>query len=706
MKLNPSSLSLKQDSSLDELFARKVPQAVQLLREAKVRIVNDLFWVFPKKIYPAPNLQSFHGIKEGQLFRGMGKVVRFQSHPNPYRYGRRKIPLGNLLLVVEDVYSGKHLSLRWFNCYKSVSEKLKRCSTIKFQGKVQIYKNNFQIVNPSYEEASTPPPPLHLWTQKKTVITEYPTINSVPGKKIKDIINRIPSILWENIVETLPPFLVEKRHFLPLCECFKILHGKNDHWSEEKLKKARERIIYQEFLDEQLMIFLRKSENHRLSCTRIRVSRDKVENLKAILPYTLTVDQERALQDIEDDMKGDHPMMRLIQGDVGCGKTVVAFMGAWLVCESGHQSAFMCPTETLAYQHFLNMLELAKNLPYRVSLLLGSTPAKEKKDILTKLRSGVISLVIGTHSLIQESVSFKSLALAVIDEQHKFGVNQRLALTHKGRGCHCLIMTATPIPRSLRLTQYGDLSVTTIKTMPVGRKGFQTRIVTEATFLKFLSFVKTRLSMGEQGLVVAPTIEESERLDRENVQKTLNQYSKLFPQHTVEAIHGKLAGLEKRDILQRFAHHHIDLLIATSVVEVGIDVANTTIMAVLSPECFGLSSLHQLRGRVGRGDKPGFCFLVTGIHTSKQALERLRIVESCSDGFTMAEEDLKIRGEGDLFGTDQSGEGEGKRKMANILLHGEQLHWAREDGEYITKKGDQRVLSERFSRQEFVAQTI
>jgi ATP-dependent DNA helicase RecG len=380
----------------------------------------------------------------------------------------------------------------------------------------------------------------------------------------------------------------------------------------------------------------------------------------------LTSDQEKVFQDILQDLQSGHPMMRMIQGDVGCGKTIVAFLASQIVIQGGQQVALMCPTEALATQHFETFRQLSPDL--KLEILLGSTKAKEKKEILKNLNSGNTDIVIGTHSLFQDSVNFNKLGLAIIDEQHKFGVEQRLKLIAKGRGTHSLIMTATPIPRTLSLAQYGDLDISSIKVMPEGRKAIKTRIVEAGNYSKYIEFLKARLSLGEQGYLVFPAIEESETIDLQNVKEGLRKYQDIFKGFRVEMLHGQMSSEEKEKTVREFRDGKIHLLVSTSVIEVGINVVNATVMSIYNPERFGLSSLHQLRGRVGRGSRPGFCFLVLDREVGPEIFQRLKVIENNLDGFVIAEEDLKFRGEGDIFGVDQSGTSSAK-KLANFLTH-------------------------------------
>ncbi len=307
------------------------------------------------------------------------------------------------------------------------------------------------------------------------------------------------------------------------------------------------------------------------------------------------------------------------------------------------------------------------------------------------MAEGSIDLVIGTHALIQDDVEFKRLGLAIIDEQHKFGVEQRIKLTAKGKGTHCLIMTATPIPRSLCLTQYGDLDISTIKELPGGRRPIKTRIVAPDSFGLFLKFLRTRLEMGEQAYVVVPAIEESEGMDFQHLEKVLARFKQLFPDFSVEGLHGQMRPEEKQSTFEAFGARKVHVLVATSVVEVGINNINATVMAIMNPERFGMSSLHQLRGRVGRGGLPGFCFLIVDKGLSLEAQDRLKVIESTTDGFRIAEEDLRIRGEGELFGTGQSGDGQGRR-FASIITHQSLMLQARQDVADLFDR-DPRVLA-------------
>lgn len=694
------------------------------LQSIGVNRLYDLLWIFPLHLQPLPPLRSFDFLKPSELFLGRGKIINIKSRPLFYRrsFGKKK-SRGPLLSVVDvyvkDELGPKILHLKWFNAYPSVITKLENSDHIEFSGMVSNiskkqgqYQNQsqgqLQIVNPKFKALTSDSISKEQMAQNELAEQgfkiEYPTLNSIPGKTIQKIIDKIPLELWDKIPETLPREIISKHSFIPLALAFKTLHGKAKHHESF----AKNRIIYEEFFNLQLKIYLRRQSLKRPHAQCFAIGELEFKELKKLYPYELTHDQAKVMEEIRKDLSLNKPMMRLIQGDVGCGKTTVAILTALLIFthkSAKGQVALMCPTEALALQHYASTIDLIKNTPLKmeVKLLLGSTPAKDKKTIIENLENGSIDLIIGTHSLFQENIVFKNLALAIIDEQHKFGVNQRVELLKKGQGTHCLIMSATPIPRSLSLTRYGDLDISIIKSMPAGRKGHKTRIVSSQNFPQFLNFIKTRLSLAEQIYIVVPAIEEGlddNELENDKVLHNLHDtfacFKKYFPESIIAGLHGKMKPEEKAKTFLDFKNHKINILIATSVIEVGINVTNATVMAIFNPERFGLSSLHQLRGRIGRGDKPGFCFLVLDENPTDIALKRLKVIEETQDGFKIAEEDLKIRGEGDLFGTEQSGE-QDKKYLANIVEHSELLYLAKSDIEDLLNQNHS-LLTEKLER--------
>ncbi|MBH47966.1 MAG: hypothetical protein CME71_07315 [Halobacteriovorax sp.] len=660
-------------------LSKRVTKTIEALESTGVASIFDLMWLLPLRVHKVPPIQPISMAKDNTYFRGSGKVASFQSRPNFRAKGKNRVALSNLTIIVCDRDNQESIQLKWFNCYPSVVQKLQSLDSISFAGVIQSFQGNLQIVSPETSDIES--------LDAKNFIIQYPTVAGVSSTNLKKLIDKIPESLWHSADVSIPI-----PSDLPgLMEALRFLHAKvsPEKWHEDAKTKARKALAYYEFFFEQIKHRVRKKKLNQSAAISIsnQNSKSDLERFSGFFPYELTCDQTSTLETIFSDLQGPGPMMRMVQGDVGCGKTTVAFCSGLKVIQAGHQVALMAPTESLAQQHFKNLLELSKLANFTPALLLGGFSNSQKTSVLSGLKEGSINFVVGTHSLFQDSVEFKSLGLAIIDEQHKFGVNQRIKLVGKTEGAHCLLMSATPIPRSLSLTQYGDLEISIIKTLPGHRKGFKTKIITPDTYTKFLSFIKTRLSMGEQAYIVVPAIEESEGMDIANLNETLLRFKKYFPDHEIQGLHGQLKSDEKQAVLNDFTKGDIDLLVSTSVVEVGIDVENATVMAIINPERFGLSSLHQLRGRVGRGTKPGFCFLVCDKIPSVDSLERLRVIESTSDGFKIAEEDLRIRGEGDLFGTSQSGSG-GFRRVANIGSDYELLELARSNVEELSLKPD------------------
>lgn len=703
MRLSPSSISkINWSSPVSALFRQGKSKIADQLINAGYSKLEDLLWITPLRVQVIPPIRSFIHFKEGDFFRGVGEVISHQTRPNFRARGKGRALLQNILIVVKDLDSKEIIHLRWFNAYSSINQKIKSCKKIVFTGQLQLLNGLYQIVNPefgAYDPDYNPPAELKV---------QYPTINKISPPHLASVFNKIPAELWMAIPDHLPLELRKKRVLVSLGEAFLALHAKftADQVDEIQREKAINRLIYEEFFQDQIKVLMRKDKVTSTEAPTFQMSSSGLEAIQALFPFTFTPDQKLALEAIKSDLSRTKPMMRLIQGDVGCGKTAVALAASEIVIKNGFQVALMCPTESLAFQHYQTA---QATLPQdtRILYLVGSLKAAEKKKCHELIEQGKIDLVIGTHAIIQEGVRFAKLGLSIIDEQHKFGVEQRLRLIKKNPGCHSLIMTATPIPRSLSLTQYGDLDISTIKSMPIGRKGHQTRIINQKTMPKYLSFLKTRLSLGEQAYIVVPAIEESLFEDMQYLEKTIQDYKELFPEAMIEGLHGQMNSDEKNATLSKFKKGLIHILVATSVIEVGIDVPNATVLSINNPERFGLSSLHQLRGRVGRGEKPGFFFLITTKNLSEESLNRLKVIEKHTDGFIIAEEDLKIRGEGDLFGKEQSGD-LSHRRFSNILLHQDQLIAAREDALYLWSQHHECLLPhiQRWSSDEKVFSTV
>jgi ATP-dependent DNA helicase RecG len=666
---------MEWNSPLTALYKNKIPKTAQKLIDLGVDKLEHLLWIFPLRLQEIPVEESFGQLKADIPFTGIGTLKEIKSWPSFSGRGRGHARLYNLTAIAKDSFSDNTIMLRWFNAYSSAVKKLEGLEgEVKFTGTVSSYKGNLQIIAPKF-----------ITDEDKKNIT-YPTINAMPGRFIKKVIDKIPDLLWDTIIDHTPPEILAKRNLMPLSESFKIIHGKTDDYSEELLEKAKERIIYEEFFLEQLKIISRKRKIISLDPPKIDYPKN-LDSLLEVFSYELTDSQKKVLEEVLNELTSSWPMMRLLQGDVGSGKTSIAILGMLAAIASGHQAVFMCPTETLAIQHFLICKKLLKGV--EISLLTSTTSKTARKEIKKLLSLGRTQILIGTHSLIQDDVDFNSVGLFVIDEQHKFGVDQRLKLVNKYPGANCLIMSATPIPRSLSLTQYGDLNISVIEKPPSNRLPIKTKIIAKDKFEKFLQFLNHRVSKGEQAYVVVPAINESENLIY--LEKVYPSFKKWLPHLKISYLHGKVPASEKAKVMEEFNAGKIQVLIATTVIEVGIDVSNATIMAIFGPERFGLSSLHQLRGRVGRGSKQSFCFLINMGELPDKTLKRLKIIEKNLDGFVIAEEDLKIRGEGSLFGQDQSGHGTGKR-LANPLEHIDLLTSARLDLENLVEEKNPEIL--------------
>lgn len=669
--MRSSLLSTNKDLSLETPLSHffKKSASLEKIMDAGIKTFWDLLWFIPLRSIHLPKIQAFSFAKHKEYFAGKGEVVSIKSHYATNRRGIKKAPLFNIQVVVKDhLSSNSYFNIRWFNVYPNQKKIIESLTEFSFLGVVDESTGIKQIVNPK----------INFETEiKDNLLIEYSTLNKVPGEFFKKLLSKLPIALWDKIIDDIPSEILKKREFISLKDAFKILHGLSSMASFEEAKK---RLIYEDFISSHLKVHARREFLKNKKSISLPDVEFDISLYRQKFPYSLTSDQNRVIEEIFFDLKSGSPMMRLVQGDVGCGKTTVAIIISLLLNELGYQVALMCPTETLALQHYETFKEIYDGSNFKISCLLGGTKAKEKNIIGEELKNGGINLIIGTHTLFQKNIEFKNLGLAIIDEQHKFGVDQRISLIKKGDGVHALLMSATPIPRTLQLAHYGDLDISTIKTMPANRKGIKTRIITQENYKNFLSFIKTRISLGEQVYVVAPAIEENEEKILKNVEEIFKLYKNYFSEMNISILHGKMTSKEKDEVIQNFSKNKSSILISTSVIEVGINIPNATVMAIYQPERFGLSSLHQLRGRVGRGEKAGFCFLVT----ESSDFTRLQILEQSNDGFVIAEKDLQNRGSGDLFGEIQSGH-VSSHKIGDVFTNFDLFNQASEDLKDIIK---------------------
>ncbi len=467
-------------------------------------------------------------------------------------------------------------------------------------------------------------------------------------------INHLINLVDVNIVDYVPRYLSLKYGFKDKDVCIREIHNPHNY---EMLKQAVNRLKYEELFVFMTKINYLKTKKIQEGLTR-KVEREKIEQFIDKLPFRLTTDQLKCVEEIYDDLTSNRRMNRLLQGDVGSGKTIVAFIALYINYLAGYQGALMAPTEILAKQHYRNISNLFPNV--RVGLLTGKLKVKEKKEIYNGLEDGSINIVIGTHALISEGVKYKNLGLVITDEQHRFGVNQRSNLKNKAVMPDVLYMSATPIPRTYAITLFGDMDISSIKTKPVGRKEVITYLKKEQDITAVLSMMLEQLKKGHQIYVIAPLIEESDKIELENVTKLRDKMNLAFGRYfTVGMMHGKLSNQEKEEVMMKFKNNEINILISTTVIEVGVDVPNATMMVVFDSYRFGLSALHQLRGRVGRNDLQSYFIMI-----SNTEAERLNILTKTSDGFSISEADFKLRGSGDMFGTRQSGDMQ--FKLANL----------------------------------------
>lgn len=486
----------------------------------------------------------------------------------------------------------------------------------------------------------------------RDIVPIYRT-KDISESKYLEIVDKVFHKYKDRIEETLPEELLQKYRLISLKEAVRILHYPS---SLQELEKAYQRFKYEELLKYQLSMkylqYMRKKNHY---CEPINVHYDKLETLEENLPYELTADQKKAIREILEDLKAPYPMNRLLQGEVGSGKTIVAMMAMLAVVSDGYQAAFMCPTEILSQQHYVTISNTLKEFNLEIALLTGSTPAKTRTQILKGLKDGTINIVVGTHALFQKDVEYAALGIVIADEEHRFGVRQRVSIKNKGQEVNYLKMSATPIPRTLAITAYGDTDISIIKTMPINRKQVITKYVAPNEKKMVINHMKDELKAGHQIYVVTPLIEESESLASANATEIYDNMKKYFAGITeVGLLHGRLKTNEKEEIMQRFLNKEIGILVATSIIEVGVNVINATSIVILGAERFGVATLHQLRGRVMRSDAVPYCFLFAET-TNEKTEERLKMLENTTDGFVLAEYDLRNRGPGEFFGEKQSG---------------------------------------------------
>ncbi len=636
------------------------PRRAALMSKLGIETVRDLLFYPPRRYLDRSLTKPISGLRPGETVTVFGQVAE-----TGLARTRRGLSIFSLLL---DDGTGL-LRCSWFN-QPYLKERFRREQPMVVSGPVR-WDRGPSMASPEYEVLDGDEAEL---VHTGRIVPLYPSTAGLTNRQLRSVIKGALDAHLASVPELVHPALASKRELDGISSTLRNLHFPPDM---ESVSRSRRRLAYEELLALQLLLALRKAYRKNSERARPLPDRSWETDLRRALPYRLTPAQERALSEIGADMESDRPMYRLLQGDVGSGKTVVALAALAKAVRSGFQAAFMAPTEILAEQHHLVLSPWLKELGISAALLTGRIGRSERARIARGLAGGEIQVCLGTHALIQEGVSFDNLGLAVIDEQHRFGVKQRAAIASKGSQPHVLVMTATPIPRTLSMAVYGDLDLSIIDQMPPGRIPATTRWTTERNRSKMLDFVSGQLDVGRQAFFVCPAIDESPAQEAKAAVKLHQQLSKRFTGFSVGLIHGRLKMDERRRMMDQFRQNRVQVLAATTVVEVGIDVPNAAVMVVEQAERFGLSQLHQLRGRVGRGANKSYCILMAGERIGPEARARLEAMQSTTDGFRIAEEDLKLRGPGEFWGSRQHGLPE--LRLANLVSDAGLIPLARED---------------------------
>ena len=625
--------------SLEQLPSKTLTDR-QLKNLKSLGIVNvyDLLYYFPRAYDDRTNIKKIEELRFNEYVVVKASIMSVVNMT--VRTGKK--------IVKAFVNDGTGLmEILWFGM-PYIKKSLKIGEEYLFIG--QLKKSNvFQMVNPEYKLYSG---------QKKMAINEilpiYSSSKNITQNDLRKIIKKILDLFQKNICENIPLELIEKYKILDREKAIKEIHFPS---SLKNIEDAKRRFAIEELLILELGILKNRFllENSDTKKYEIEGKKEKVQLFLSQLSFSLTNAQKKVIKEIYDEISKGKIVNRLIQGDVGSGKTIVAMVMLIYMANNGYQGALMAPTEILANQHYLGIKERLEKIGLRVEVLTSSIKGKKKEKLIEEIKEGLVDIVIGTHSLIEDEVVFKKLGLIVIDEQHRFGVNQRNKLREKGFLGNLLVMSATPIPRSLALSIYGDLDLSIIDERPPGRTPIKTKwIANEDDLEKMYNFIHKKINDGHQAYFVAPLIEESEKMVVKSVDKVYEEIEKRFFDKRIGIIHGKMKAKEKDEVMLKFKNKDYDILVATTVIEVGIDVPASTIMTIYNAERFGLSALHQLRGRVGRGSNQSYCFLISN-PSSDTSKQRLSIMEETEDGFKIAEEDLKLRNSGEIFGLKQSG---------------------------------------------------
>jgi ATP-dependent DNA helicase RecG len=686
----------------DVQFVKGVgPRRAALLTSRGVRTVGDLLLRIPKSYQDRSRFVTMSALQPGQDAAVHGKI-----------YGSRSIQTrtrGKILdVVITDGTSFVHA--KWFHGgYLQQAKGFTAGRGIVLYGRVDrdSYESKMAFFNPEFElldEEAGDSASLDIGR----IVPVYEELGGLTSRQLRRILAAALADLANPLDDPIPPAIRSSQGFPDLRDCLQRIHFPTAEDDVDDLNRraspSHRRLIFEEFFLLELVFALRKKQSQLAVGVRFETDDRIRASVKKILPFHPTAAQKRVLKEIVEDLKAPHPMSRLLQGDVGSGKTIVAFEAVVVAVENGYQAAIMAPTEILAEQHYLNAKRVLGPLNYSIGVIRRGIKKAEKQKLFERLAAGEIQVVIGTHVLVEESTVFKSLGLVVIDEQHRFGVVQRLQLMAKGARPNTLVMTATPIPRTLAMTLYGDLDLSVIDEMPPGRTPIRTIHTTEQDTAEVHHTLERQMARGRQCYVVYPLIEESEKADLKSATEGFEKLSKVFAGRRVALLHGRLKSEEKDTIMRAFSAGEVDLLVSTTVIEVGVDVPNATVMMIEHAERFGLAQLHQLRGRVGRGKEASLCVLMTPVKIGETARERIHAMVATTDGFRLAEVDLKLRGPGELAGTRQSGLPE--FRVANLMEDTAILSLAQREAKKFVENDDEarRLLEALASRSSTISQ--
>jgi ATP-dependent DNA helicase RecG len=647
-------------------------RAKMLEAELGIKTWHDLLYTFPYKHIDRSRLYKIRELTTEMPFvQVLGQFLSFEEAGQ----GRKHRLTGHF-------WDGEmFLDVTWFHGISFIKKSVKLRQDYILFGRPGIYGGRLSVIHPDLDK------PESMTLSKMSMQPYYSTTDrmkkaGMTSRTLEKFTSMLFSKLTWTLPETLPPYLIEKLHLMPLDKALRAAHYPT---TADELSAANMRLKFEELFFIQLVImsYARKRQQERVGQRFTRVGEAFNTFYHNYLPFPLTEAQKRVIREMHADMKSGHQMNRLLQGDVGSGKTLVALMIMLIAIDNGCQTCIMAPTEILADQHLQTFLNFLKDMPIRVELLTGNVKGKKRKAIEQGLLDGSVNILIGTHAVIEDNVQFNNLGLVIIDEQHRFGVAQRARLWSKSDvSPHVLVMTATPIPRTLAMTVYGDLDVSVIDELPPGRKPVRTMHIYDNQPEQLYRGVIREIEAGHQVYFVFPLVKESEKLDLKNVQDEFIHLKEVFPQYRISMVHGKMKPSEKDAEMQRFVSGETQILVATTVIEVGVNVPNASVMIIQNAERFGLAQLHQLRGRVGRGAEQSYCILVSNYKLSAETRKRLHIMTETNDGFEIAEADLKLRGPGDLEGTQQSGIAFNLR-LANLGRDGQLVQLARDTASFI-----------------------